>query len=208
MPLWLRLSIKVIIVFSASSFLWFLIGSTAYLQRGMDIIGSVYLLFVGIPVLLFAILLTRLLIKRWTPTSGVDYIGICVRLVISILLSAVLIYSVNSHGWTKEVIRSDSLKNTVDGKYEYRIEFINLFQRNSNSRLYLRDVGSGEEKYIPVSIQTREIVVLGVRDVNHWIVLEPTDKPTRYFLSTTKELGIPEEKFEIFTIEGISKRIE
>ncbi|KOP65495.1 hypothetical protein AMS62_09705 [Bacillus sp. FJAT-18019] len=208
MPIWLRLSIKAIIVFSASSFLWFLIGSTAYLQRAMDIIGTTYLLIVGIPVFLFAILFTILLIKGWTPTSGVHYIGICVGLVISILLSAILIYSVNSHGWTKEKIQSDSLKTTIDGKFEYRIELINLFQRNSNARLYLRDVGSGEEKYIRVNIQTRKIIVLGVKDVNHWIILEPTDKPSDYFLSTTKELGIPEEKFEIDIATRTSRKLE
>lgn len=208
MPMWLRLLLIAIIILSASSFLWFLLGATAYLQRAMDIIGTTYLLVAGIPGLLFAILFTVLLIKGWIPTSGVHYIGICIGLVISIILSAILIYSVNSHGWTKEEIQSDSLKITVDGKYEYRIELINLFQRNSNARLYLRDVGSDEEKYIPVNIHTSKIVVLGVKDVNQWILLEPTDKPSRYFLSTTKELGITEEKFEIDIAARTSRRIE
>jgi hypothetical protein len=208
MPIWLRLLIIGIIVLSASSFLWFVIGSTAYLQRGMDIIGTTYLLIAGIPVLLFGVLFAVLLIKGWTPTSGVHYIGIFVGLVTSILLSTILIHSVNSHGWTKDDIENDTLKATVNGKYKYRIELINLFQRNSNARLYLRDVGSGEEKYIPVNIQTRRIVGLGVKDVNHWIILEPTDEPSRYFLSTTKELGIPEEKFEIDIRAGTSNRLQ
>lgn len=208
MPIWLRLFIIGIIVLSASSFLWFVIGSTAYLQRGMDVIGTTYLLIAGIPVLLFGVLFAVLLIKGWTPTSGVHYIGIFVGLVTSIVLSTILIHSVNSHGWTKDDIENDTLRATVNGKYEYRIELINLFQRNSNARLYLRDVGSGEEKYIPVNIQTRRIVTLGVKDVNHWIILEPTDEPSRYFLSTTKELRIPEEKFEIDIRAGTSKRLQ
>lgn len=208
MPIWLKLLVIAIIILSVSSFLWFLLGATAYIQRAMDIIGTTYLLIAGIPVLLFAVLFTRLIIKGWTPTSGIHYIGVSVGLVISILLSVILIYSVNAHGWTKEEIQSDSLKTTIDGKYEYRIELINLFQRNSNARLYLRDVGSGEEKYIPVNIQTRKIIVLGVKDVNHWIILEPTDKPSDYILSTTKELSKQEEKFEIDIATRTSRKLE
>jgi hypothetical protein len=34
--------------------------------------------------------------------------------------------------------------------------------------------GSGEEMYIPVDIQTRKIVGLRVREVNHWVILETT----------------------------------
>lgn len=197
MPIWLRFLIIGIIVLSASTFLWFIIGSTSYLQRGMDIIGTTYLMIAGIPVLLLGVLSAVLLIKGWTPISGIHYIGIFVGLVTSILLSIILLQSVNSHGWTKDDIDKDTLKAMVNGKYEYRIELINLFRRNSNARLYLRNISSGEEKYIPVSIQTHKIIALGVKDVNHWIKLEPTVEPSHYILYTTKELGIPEEKFEI-----------
>lgn len=58
------------------------------------------------------------------------------------------------------------------------------------------DVGSGEEMYIPIDVQTRKIVGLGVREVNHWVRLEPTDRTTQYILYTTKELGITEESFK------------
>lgn len=207
MPIWLRILLIAIVIFSVSSFVWFLLGSTAYFQRGMDIIGTTYFWGAGIPVLLFAVVFTILLIKGWAPTSGIDYVGIGVALVLTILISAALIQSVNIHGWAKEKIRSDSLKTTADSKYEYRIDLINLFQRNSNARLYLRDIGSGEEMYIPVDIQTHKIVVLRVGKVNHWILLEPTDEPSRYFLSTTGDLGIPEEKFQIDIRAGTSSRV-
>lgn len=197
MPIWLRFLIIGIIVLCASSFLWFVIGSTSYLQRGMDIIGTTYLMIAGIPILLLGVLAAALLIKGWAPISGIHYIGIFVGLVTSILLSIILLHSVNSQGWTKDDINKDTLKAMVNGNYEYRIELINLFRRNSNAKLYLRNVDSGEEKYIPVNIQTHKIVALGLKDVNHWIKLEPTVDPSRYILYTTKELGIPEEKFEI-----------
>lgn len=208
MQLWIRVLIILIIVFSAASFVWFLLGSTAYFQRGMDILGTTIFWGAGIPVLLLAILLTILLTKRWIPTSGFDYVGLSLVLVLSILLSTALIQSVSTHGWANEKIRSDSLKIMADEKYEYRVDLINLFQRNSRARLYLKDVGSGEETYIPIDIQTRKIVGLRVSKVNHWVKLEPTDNPSEYILYTTRELGIPEEKFKIDIIAGTSSRLD
>jgi hypothetical protein len=207
MQVLLRLLLIVVILFSASSFVWFLLGSTAYFKRGMDIMGTTYFWGVGIPVLLFAILFTMLLIKGWTPTSGGQYVAVFIGLLISILLSAALTQSVSTHGWANEKIESDSVKVTADKKYEYRIDLINLFQRNSHARLYLKNLGSGEETYIPVDIQTSKIVGLGVKKVNHWVMLEPADTASQYVLYTTKELGIPEEKFKIDILAGTSSRV-
>jgi hypothetical protein len=208
MQVWLRLLLIAVIIFSASSFVWFLLGSTAYFQRGMDLIGTSVLWVVAFPVLLFVGLFTILLIKGWTPTSRVENVGIFIGLLLSILLSAALIQSVSIHGWANEKITSDSIKITADEKYEYRIELINLFQKNSHARLYLKDVGSGEEKHIPIDIQTRKIVGLGVSKVNHWVMFEPTDNSSNYILYTTRKLGIPEEKFEIDIIAGTSSRLD
>ena len=175
----------------------------------MDIVGTFYLLIVGIPVLLLAILFTVFLIKGTVPTSGVHYIGICLGLILSLILSAILIHGVNSSGWAKEKLESDSPKITADGKYEYHIDLINLFQRNSKARLYLRNVSTGEEKFIPINIQTRKIKTLAVGKVNHWVLLEPTDIDSQYILYTTKDLGrLPEEKFKIDILAGTSSGVK
>ncbi|KOY15903.1 hypothetical protein [Paenibacillus xylanivorans] len=209
MATWLRLLIIVIIIFNVSSFVWLLLGSTAYFQREMDIVGTFYLLIVGIPVLLLAILFTVFLIKGTVPTNGVHYIGICLGLILSLILSAILIHGVNSSGWAKEKLESDSPKITADGKYEYHIDLINLFQRNSKARLYLRNVSTGEEKFIPINIQTRKIKTLAVGKVNHWVLLEPTDIDSQYILYTTKDLGrLPEEKFKIDILAGTSSGVK
>lgn len=97
MKIWLRLPIVLIILFSASSFVWFLLGATANFQRGMDIIGTIYLWGAGIPVLLVGIVFTVLLINGWTPTSRSGYVGACVWLVLTILTSSALIQSVETH---------------------------------------------------------------------------------------------------------------
>ncbi len=167
MQLWLRLLLIAIIIFSTSSFVMFLLGSTAYFQRGMDIVGTTVFWGGAVPVLLFVVLFAILLIKGWTPTSGGQYAAVSIGLLVSILLSVALIQSVSTYGWANEKIESDSVKVTVDEKYEYRIDLINLFQKNSRARLYLKDSSSGKETYIPIDIQTRKIVGLGVKKVNH-----------------------------------------
>lgn len=197
MPVLLRLFLIVVITFSASSLVWFLLGATAYFQRGMDIIGTAYLVGPGILVLLLVFLFSMLLLKGWIPRSKGDYVGICIGLLFSILISVALIQSVSTNGWANEKIRSDTLKMTADQKYEYRVDLINLFQRNSNARLYLKDISSQEEMYIQTEIQSRKIVGLKVSKINHWVKLEPTDNSSLYILHTTAALGIPLEKYEI-----------
>jgi hypothetical protein len=175
----------------------------------MDILGTTYFWGGAIPVLLFTILFTILLIKGWSPTSGGQYTTLFIGGLVSVLLSAALIQSINTHGWAKEKIESDTVKVTQDNKYEYRIDLINLFQRNSHARLYLKDVGSGKVIYIPVDIQTNKIKGLRVGKVNHWVRLEPLDIESQYILYTTKDLGrLPEEKFKIDILAGTSSRVK
>jgi hypothetical protein len=182
--------------------------SNGFFSARIDILGTTYLWGVGIPVLLFVILFTTLFIKGWTPTSGIDYVGIFVGLVLTMLISVALILSVNTHGWAKEKIRSDTLKISADGKYEYRVDLINLFQKNSHARLYLKDISTGHEEYIPTDIQTRKIKTLAVGGVNHWVKLEPMDNTSYYILSTTTELRIPEENFMINVSTGTLSRLK
>ena len=208
MKIWLRILLVGVIIFSFSSFVWFLLGSTAYFQRGMDIIGTTYLWGVAVPVFFFVGLFTTLLIKRRNPRSGGQYTIIFIGLIISVLLSAALIQSVHTNGWAKQKIESDSLKITADGKYKYRIDLINLFQRNSKARLYLRDVSTGKETYIPIEIQLQKIKGLAVGKDHHWVKLEPTDNETLYILSTTKELPIPIVKFEIDIKAGTASSLK
>lgn len=63
MAIWLKFLLILLMIFNLSSFVWFLLGSTAYFQRGMDIMGTTYLWGAGIPVLLITIVFTIFLFK-------------------------------------------------------------------------------------------------------------------------------------------------
>jgi len=212
MQLWFKIILLLIVLFCVGSCAWFFLNATAYFQRGMDVIGAAYLWFVAVPILLLDILFAILLIKGWSPKSWVQYFVIFIAQFLALYLSVFLLQGVNENKWAREKIVSDSLKITTDHKYEYRIELINLFQRNSRARLYLVEVSSGKVMYIPIDIETRKIRILrrgeGIDGEGiDWGRLEPTDKESEYILYT-KDIGrLPEEKFKIDVIAGTSSKI-
>ncbi|MFD2332524.1 hypothetical protein ACFSR7_24975 [Cohnella sp. GCM10020058] len=195
-------------LFGLFSFIWFLLGETAGFQRSMDLVATVNLVYLGIPCLVISVLFLFLLLKSWTPISGLTRAGVLIGMILLLALSVLLLRNVHTEGWLSEKVTSDSIKVTADGKYEYRLELINLFQRNSKARLYVRRVSDGEITTIPVDVQTDRIVVLGVKKVNNWAILENTDTLDHYDLVTTEELQRSEEKFEIDIVAGTSKKLE
>ncbi len=209
MHLWLKSLWLVATMFSAASLIWFIFGSTANFQRPLDLVNSVTLTFVGIPSLLLTATSVVLLLKKWNPAaSGLAYIGFYSGVIVLLVLSMVLIKSVSSQGWLTEKVTSDSLKITSDEKYQYRIDLINLFQKNSYAKLYVKNVATNEEVSIPVDIETDKIVGLGIKETNNWVTMEPSEASNRYVLYTTKELGIPEEKFKIDIASRTSEEVK
>ncbi|WP_059172939.1 hypothetical protein [Bacillus sp. FJAT-27445] len=197
-----------IVVVSVFSLLWFLLGTTANFQRYFDLVDTVFLIYFWFPNLVLTIALAFFLSKGWMPASWKGYLGIFSGLILALVLSLILIKNVNTHGWLTETIRSDTLKITVDKKYEYRLELINLFQRNSRAELYVKTINSSEVIKIPVDIDTKEISGIWTDNEVNWVLMEPKGNSDRYILTTTEELGIPEEKFEINIPKATSKRLK
>ncbi|MFC5405721.1 hypothetical protein [Cohnella soli] len=206
--IWLKVIWSFASLFSLFSLLWFILGATANFQRSLDLVSSVTLVFVGIPTFVITVLSIRLLFKGWIPTGGGMNVGLYSGILILFALSAVLIKSVHTEGWLSEKVTSDSIKYTLDNKYEYRIELINLFQKNSWARLLVKSVTTKEVKTIPVDIPTDRIAGIGTKKVNNWVWLEASEVLNHYTLFTTKELGIPEMKFDIDIASGTSQRLE
>lgn len=195
------------IVLSIFSILWFLLGSTANFQRPLDLINTFTIIYGWIPSIVLVIVSARLLTKGWTPTNGLAYGKLFLMIALQIVLSVSLIKDVSIKGWLIEEITSDSLKVTKDKEYEYRIDLVNLFQKNSSARLYVRNITTGKESLIHLDIHVNKIhgIVTGEYD---WVIMEPSDVPERYNVYTTKKLTIPEEKFEIDIGAGTSRRLK
>ncbi len=146
--LWLLLALAVLF-----AMILFVLGSTVFFQKKIDLVTSVVFMLVWIPALIFVCVSFFLLKKRWLPNSIRLQVclTICMIVIATVLISSLVRYS-NINGLFEEHVTKDVLQTTADGKYEYRLEIVNAFQKNSYVRLYVKDTASGEEVTIPLEI--------------------------------------------------------
>jgi hypothetical protein len=199
--IWIKALWILAVLINLSGVIWFILGSTANFQRGIDLITTVIMIGLGIPSMLLIVLSVILFVRRWSPQSG-GVLGIFVLIISMLLLTPPLYKSVNANGWLTERVMTDSIQMTTDGHYKYCIEIINMFQRNSYARLYLKNVSTAEEKRIRLSLPIYEIHGLGVEQVNYWVKLEPTSQADTYILHTTEDFPLSGERFEVDVING------
>jgi hypothetical protein len=196
------------ILINLCALLWFVLGSTANFQRGIDIITTVILMYVGIPSCILIIISIILLIKKWPSTLNFSVIVVIFIILTMLSLSPTLIKYVNTSGWLTENIRTDTLQRTEDGKYEYQLELVNLYQKNSYARLYLNSISTDQELRIPLEMDVYEIVGISIGKVNYWIRLEQTNDPNIYTLRTTKDFPLQDKEYDIDVNKGIAVRIK
>jgi hypothetical protein len=183
--------------------IWFLLGTTANFQRSLDLVGTVTLIFCWIPSLLLVYLSINALIKKSPPTN----FRVLILVIVLLFLAVNLFKAVNTAGWLYDDITSDPIKTTIDGNFEYRIELVNLFQKNSRAQLFLRNVSNGQEVYIPLEINTNEIHVIGISSTEDWMwaVLSKSNIPNHYELTTTEKLPVPQKRFLINIKKGTAR---
>ncbi|WP_246005890.1 hypothetical protein [Brevibacillus gelatini] len=170
---WLKLIWLITIFINSSGVVWFVLGSTANFQRGIDLISTVILLYLGIPSILLIVVSIFLLLKKWSPTKWWESIGIFIIIIAMLLMTPQLYKNVQTNGWLTEKIRTDSIQLTSDHRYEYCLELINLFQKNSSARLYIKNIETLEEIRIQLELPTKEITGVTWDDVNYFVKLEP-----------------------------------
>ncbi|MCU6711248.1 hypothetical protein M6D81_21380 [Paenibacillus sp. J5C_2022] len=184
----------IVILLSSAAVAWFILGSTANFQLGMDLVSTVIFVYFGIPSILLITLSIVLLFKGWIPPSPWYIIAVSIVILCMLSLSPTLFKYVDTSGWLDENVTTDSLQITTDNMYEYQIELINLFQKNSYARLYLRSTSTDEEIRIPLDLPVKDIVVLFVEKNNNWIKLEKTSEEDIYIVLTTSQFSFPDEK--------------
>ena len=209
----------VAIVIFFVSLLWFLFGTTAFFQRGIDLETTVWYGFFWVPVLIFtiAIILVLVLKQQWllniANTISAQRL-LALMLIPVALLSAVFSYhQTPTAGWLTERVKGDVIQLTADGKYEYRVEVVNQFQKNAYVRLYLKSMSTGNIAIIRLSAQMEEISARTVPEQNIpkrpiWSSMDYADSSEGYILSVTKEFLTTAPKFEINTATETSNRIE
>ncbi|OWA37568.1 hypothetical protein B9G55_05820 [Saccharibacillus sp. O16] len=190
----------------AFSAVWMILGLTANFQKPIDLVGTVSLILIGIPLIAASVICLYFCFSRRVS------INLTVRMVVIVVSMVVLgvawptLNGIPKEGWLRESITTDVIKTTADQQYQYRIEFINLYQKNQHSRLFIKSLESAEETRIAIDLPMSEINGL-IESHADWVTLTPTDSTDIYHLSTTDELPIPIEHFEINVKTDQAKRV-
>ena len=112
----LRIPIKILWILatlvSLSGVIWFILGSTANFQRGIDLISTVILVYIVIPSIILIFLSVVLLIKKWDrPKWGTLWVLLMIFFMFS--LTPTMYKYVNTSGWLTESVQSVELSKKV-----------------------------------------------------------------------------------------------
>lgn len=157
-------------------------------QRGHDILATATLVIFGVPSIIIVLISLTYIWQGWPPFNGVKYLVSAILMGSLLFCSYYLVDGTPTRGWLYDNVDSDPVRLTSDQKYEYRIDLINPFQRNSREQLHLKNISTGEEKNIPISIRKENSGYSGGDGDNWaWGILKPTKVPNQYELSTLDE---------------------
>ncbi len=87
MPLWIRYIWIFSIIVNILSLVWYILESTTYFQRGLDLLSTVILIFMGIPSSLLSLGSILLLKKGWVPNGKMSYTVLLIVILILFLYS-------------------------------------------------------------------------------------------------------------------------
>jgi len=195
------------VLVSLFALIWFVLGSTAGFQRGVDLITTVVFVYLGIPLVLFVALSGYHLYRKWSPKRTGDSIVLVVLMLPVLFMSYHLYQNTYTSGWLTERVTADTMQLTADGKYEYNIELINVFQKNSYARVYLKNTTTAEEQRIRLASPVKNIRTYSTGREFYWITLESGSQTDKYILKTNKEYPLPEEIYEVDVNRGEAKKL-
>ncbi|WP_270170240.1 hypothetical protein [Paenibacillus sp. SYP-B4298] len=134
--------------------LWFLLGTTANFQRGIDLLTTIKFIVIWLPAIIFLILP---LFVRKRPNRVAFSFFIWPLIGIHFFLAIQLFNSVEIEGWLKDSVSSEPIQTTTDGLYNYRLELINMYQKNSSARVLIQDMRTKQDIYIPIEVEGEEV---------------------------------------------------
>jgi len=180
----------VAIVLNLGSLVWFILGASSFFMRGFDLVMTVLFMYLGVPSLLLLIISMILLYRNKNRSRKLTIIKFILS-IIFMILAYNLYNSVDNYGWLQTRIHSESIKLSEDNKYEYKIELVNMFQKNSFARLYMKNVQTEEIVYISLDVDTRHIGGFSMDQVNNWGNLIATQVEDQYILYTNEKFPFP-----------------
>ncbi|MBB6022782.1 hypothetical protein HNR77_003881 [Paenibacillus sp. JGP012] len=174
-------------------FMWFLVGATSNFQRSLDLVGMPIMLLCGILSLMINMISIVVLIRKWNSQLSISTMIYGVIFIFILIFCTPAFINALEHTVKPEQVESDPFSRTSDQKYAYNLVIINMSQRNNQVNLIVKKVSDpAVKKTIPLDLDAKEIAALttGPGSDWQWTVLEPTEKPEIYKLTTTEKLGI------------------
>jgi len=152
------------IVVSILAVIGWVLGATQGFNRGLDLMLTVALIVCVIPLSLLIVIAIVWLVKAYKdPERELSILTVLILSTLMLVLSGIITFDRNmSAGVIADFIYADTLRRTDDGLFEYRIELVNLFQRNATARLFVRDLTTDEEMYIPLDVPARDVGGLSI----------------------------------------------
>ena len=206
MQLWMKVVWIVAILVNLSGVIWFVLGSTASFQRNMDLVSTVILVYLGVPSIILIVFSSVLLFKKWRASKWWEVIGVLLIMIAMLLMTPHLYKNVETSGWLTERVKSDGLQVTSDHKYEYNMELVNTFQKNSSARLRLKNMETSEEMRIPLNVSTKGVGAIFWEKA--FGKLEVTNDRNIYLLYTTAASPFPGLQFEVNIQKGTAVKID
>jgi len=196
--------------------LWFII---VVVSNGTAIgpAGPFILQFVWFPTLIFATVSIICIVKGRTPAKLHEQIILILFLTIfSIIFSGTLLREPSFERHMREVEEinrqwmEESSRITVDGRFEYRLNFMGTLTNAPRAWLSMRDIATDDNLRIYLNLRFEELGAVHQYPAKTralWIKLSPTDADYIWILTTTPYLKEEIEVFEINMETGTSRRI-
>ena len=129
------------------SVLCFLLGTTIFFKPGIGLGMIIYYIFMWTPALIISAASWVLLKRGWEPSGQMLVVGL---VLLTAFFSFFLFREARISGWMREDIKRDWVQITSDGKYEYRVEVVNLHRFYNRVKLHLVDLSTNEAVSIPL----------------------------------------------------------
>ncbi|EPY13007.1 hypothetical protein PAAL66ix_09581, partial [Paenibacillus alvei A6-6i-x] len=99
MQLWIKLVWIITILVNLSGVIWFVLGSTANFQRSIDLVSTVFFVYLGVPSIILMVFSSVLLLKKWGPSKWWELMGVLIIIIAMLLMTPHLYKNVETSGW-------------------------------------------------------------------------------------------------------------
>ncbi|MDT0123737.1 hypothetical protein Q9R46_13845 [Paenibacillus sp. RRE4] len=210
MSKWIKWIWGATVLVNLVAFIWFLVAATSNFQRSLDLVGMPIMLLCGIPSLMINMISVVILIRKWNSSLSISTMIYGGLFILILMCCTPAFINALEHSVKPERVESDPVSRTSDQKYEYNLEIINMSQRNNQVNLIVKEVSNqAVKKTIPLDLDAKEIAAITTSPGSdwQWTVLEPTEEPEIYKLTTTEKLGI-HKIYRIDVVEGLSEEMK